>query len=109
MTAAAAGKRDDMVTMMPADLERLVVARRETLRKLMPKPEQISRPRELDVAVCPIAGERLPIGPLHLLENISPLGEIDRPAVVGIDQRQIPKLCPLIEVRHARHRRLQRD
>src|SRR3984885_15291228 len=106
MAAAAAGKREDMVTIAAADLERLVVAGSENVRKFIAKLEKMPRPGELDVAVWPIADERLTIAPLHLFENIIAFGEIDRPAVVGIDHRQIPELRPLIKVRHPGHHRL---
>ena len=54
-------------------------------------------------------GKSLPIGPFHLLQDGGALVEIDGPAVVGVDHGQIPEFRPLVEIRHPRHHRLQRD
>ena len=59
------------------------------------------------MAVGPVLREAVPIRRFHCGQRRGARGKIHRPPVVGIDQRQIPELGALIEVRHAGHGRLQ--
>ena len=61
------------------------------------------------MTVGPVLHQLRPIRRLQRCERRRARGKIHRPAVVGIDQRQVPEFRALIEIRHARHRRLQRD
>ena len=61
------------------------------------------------MAARPFPHQPIPVRLLQRLQQAGARGKIDRPPVVGIDQREIPKLRALVEVRHARHGRLQRD
>ena len=109
IAATAAGKGDDMIAMRAADLQRLVIAIGEHIGEFGAQLEEMPRPGQLQMAVRPILRQTFPVRRFQRGQYACALGEIDRPPVVGIDQRKIPELRALIEIRHARHRRLQRE
>ena len=82
---------------------------REHVGKFGAQFQQMSGPGEFDVAVRPMLREAFPIGILDRRQHGGAFRKIHRPPVIGVDQRQIPELRSLIEIGHARHRRLQRD
>jgi hypothetical protein len=61
------------------------------------------------MTIGPVLHEMSPVRCFQRRQRLGPTGKIHRTPVVGIDQRQVPEFCSLIEIGHARHRRLQRD
>ena len=45
----------------------------------------------------------------QIVEPLAPLCEVDRPAIVGVDQIEIPQFGALIEIRHAGKRHFQQQ
>ena len=39
--------------------------------------------------------------PAQRIEQLQALFEVDAPAIIGIDEIEIPKFRPLVEIRHA--------
>ena len=109
IAATTAGKGDHMIAMRSADFQWLIIAIREDIGEFGAQLEEMPRPGQFQMAARPILHQAIPVRRLQRCQHAGTFGKIDRPPVVGIDQRKIPKLRALIEVRHARHRRLQRD
>ena len=103
------GKSDEMIALWPAHIQGLIFAAGEDIGEFASELEQMPCPGLLEMAVRPASNQPVPIRILQRAEAACALGEVDRPPVVGIDERKIPELGALIEIRHARHRRLQRD
>ena len=74
-----------------------IAAVREQMRRALAQGEGAPDQRLLDAAVAPMASE-------IVQRRISPSSrarKVDRPAIVGIDQAEVPELGALIEVGHA--------
>ena len=98
------------IPLIAFDLDRLIVAGAENLRLLPAEREQERNRRELHSAVAPLAHERFEqrgalvrdfqtAGKLRHLGLAA--GVIDRPAIVRIDEAEVPQFAALINVRHA--------
>src|SRR6185312_16033570 len=99
---------DDMRGVLAGNLERNASAALKHVRMALAQLKKFMRKGLLDAAVAPVRGE---IGPRNLACRLHPLarGEIDRTAVVGIDQRKIPAFGALIEIGHAGQQALKRE
>src|SRR5262245_8694613 len=64
------------------------------------EPQGARDQRLLDVAIPPTP---LLVLQIAVVERRDTRGEVDWPAIVGIDQAEVPKLRALVEVRDARH------
>ena len=81
--------------------------------KRFPSDQQFD-PRVAGIGGQPLAKAKAAASPLSASRTSSAsmrtaAGEIDRPAIVRIDEAEIPKLLPLIDVGHARRGQLQED
>ena len=100
---------DNVSAMRSAHIERLVIALGEQFGQFGAKLQKLPRPGEFQPAIRPLLHQLRPIRRLQRRERGRARGKIHRPAVVGIDERKIPEFRALIEIRQARHHRLQRD
>ncbi len=90
--------------MLALHAQRLIPAGREDFGPGAAKAEDPSRDELLDRAVAPALEQLGQIGRL-MFESAQPLaslGKIDGSTVVRIDQREVPELRALINIRHAR-------
>ena len=103
-----------MIAVRAAYLDGVVAAVREKLRVPGTKIEKDRRHRELDRTVLPVrvkpperAAPILGEGVFDGLQCRAAMVVIDRAAIVGIDQAEIPHLGALVDVRHARQGELE--
>ena len=108
-----AGKRHEALGAIPLGFERQIFAISENTRVVAPRSQARLGEEELDAAIGPglveLAG-KLCAGFLvvpHLLEDAVAGLEIDGPAIVRVDERKVPQLAALVDVRHARGGELQ--
>ena len=86
----AAGKGDDMMGLRPGDSDRLIVAAREQFGEVAPDGEQLPRQRQLDAGRPANAWRALPSRDCPTPAPACARGEIDRAAIVRVDQREVP-------------------
>src|SRR5690242_12404413 len=91
LATAPPRERDEMVLLGAAHLQLLVIAIRKDVGKLGPKPEQMLGPGKLQMPAWPFLDEMFPIRILECVESSCAFAEVDRPPVIGIDQRKIPE------------------
>jgi hypothetical protein len=121
LVAVAAGERDHVRRTLAGCAEGMILPAREHVRAGMAQPQAARGDPHLDASVGPVGdhvGEQLAprVGPRHLvemsdecIEHPLPLGEIDRAAVIGIDETQVPQLASLIEVGNAGRGELEHE
>ena len=107
----------DMLCPRAADLQRNVVSQPEKVGMLAAELEDPPGDEQLEPRVARVLGkltgkgEQRPIVAADVLaeprQHLSAQGKIDRPAVVRVDEAEIPELLALINVRHARRGQLQ--
>ena len=107
VAASRPAKRHDVIAIWAGHLDGLVCAIAKQRRQMVPQRQQPMGQRKLDPPIGPVGREFAPIRRGAGVERRLARPEIDRPAVVRIDQRQVPGLGALIEIRNARHRRLE--
>ena len=90
-------------------LKRQVLPPFKQLPVLQSPAEGLAGKVELDLPILPLEqqlfyelpGADLGLAPSQFIERPAPALEVDRPAVVGIDQVQVPQFGPLVEVGNA--------
>src|SRR5205085_8547546 len=103
----AAGKGAEPVRVESfADAEWLVIARRKQFGIIAPQSEQAGGDEQFLAPILPCTSQFTAAHIGNLVEQPLALREIERPAVVGIDQAEIPQLAALIDVRDPRHGQL---
>src|SRR4029077_6365559 len=84
-------------------VDRLVRTVAKKIGTTSAKLERLPCHKELDASIEPSSQQRVRMHTaLQLPENRLAALVIDRPAIVGIDQAEIPQLRPLIEIGNAR-------
>ena len=81
--------------------KRAVFSLRKHRRVFVPKREQTMNRGHLNTPVAPVLQQLAQIGVGDFIEPLPPLRVIDRAAVIGIDEAEIPQLAALIEIGHA--------
>src|SRR6185369_15902660 len=97
VAAAAAGEGHDFIRLRASDFQRLIVSLSENRSEAGPNSKQPAGQGKLYMAALPVRGQCRPVrifSELH--ERCVARSEIDRPAIVGIDQRKVPKFGSLI-------------
>ena len=101
-------ERDELVAVRTDDGERTIGTVGKDVRKPLSQRQKLAHQTKLDAAVWPFARKRMPIRRLADRVECGCLrGEVDRSSVVGIHQGEVPEFAALIEIRDARHARLQ--
>src|SRR6266404_3935385 len=95
MVTLASDEGHDAFGQWSFDFDRLVAARREELWQGAAQTEHAGDDRLLDMTVPPV-GERRPDAGCR--QACLPAGEVDGPAIVGIDQAEIPVFRALVEI-----------
>src|SRR6266566_3261295 len=101
-------ERDELVAVRTDDGERTIGTVGKDVRRPLSQRQKLAHQSKLDAAVWPFARKRMPIRRLaDRVEYGCLRGEVDRSSVVGIHQGEVPEFAALIEIRDARHARLQ--
>src|SRR3954470_8593768 len=88
------------------NVDRLVAALPEQARAVATQAERARDDGLLDAAIAPICQQ---VAHLPRSRSKGSRGEIHWPAIVGIDQAEVPVVRALIEIRHARNRELEEN
>ena len=110
IAAAQASEGDHLVAVRTGNGERMIGAMSKESGQLAAQLQQRPREGKFDASVRPAFGKRRPIdrhGEGRQCRRTR--GKVDWPSVVRIDQRQIPKLRALIEIRNTGHHCFQRN
>src|SRR6266567_7864541 len=92
-------KRDDVVAIGTTDLDRFIMTVLEQSRAPGAQPQKLTGQRKLQLTIAPAAREIAPVG-IRRQQGAARV-KVDGPAIVRVDQRQIPKLGALVEIWHA--------
>ncbi|SAL86101.1 hypothetical protein AWB68_07910 [Caballeronia choica] len=99
---------DHAVRMLAFDFQRQILALRKQRCRMLPQRERPPHERQLHAPVAPVR-QLLRRRPFFFAfsQPRTPLFEIHRASIVGVDETEIPQLGALIEIGHARRREPQ--